>query len=150
MVLIVDSLTCCTDLVVEGYVLYAAGFFIVVVTLQNLLFNLVIIVMAPIRRLRLVFKLCMAVREKRKGRAISFFKQNANRFFGKKLKRKLSFMKDSRLQSGDGQTISSINLLLESRISSKTAEPSKSEKKDEGEFDSHESKTEEDIAEPEK
>lgn len=62
LVLIIQCLYCCTDLVNNDDSRYAVGYLINVLTLQNIIVNLLFIFLMPLRKLRLILKWLFAVR----------------------------------------------------------------------------------------
>ena len=79
LVLILDCLVCCTDLVSRGDSRYAVGYFIVVLTLQNLAINLLILILEPIYKTKLLFKWFFLVRGKTRGRTMKFVREHMKR-----------------------------------------------------------------------
>ena len=76
LVLIIDCIICCTDLVSSGDSRYAVGYFIVILTIQNLVINLLILILEPIYKMKLLCKWCFFVRNKTKGRTMKFAKDH--------------------------------------------------------------------------
>ena len=62
MILILDCLMCCTDMVTRGDSRYAVGFWIIALTIQSILIHVIVLLLRPIRKLKLFVKYVIMVR----------------------------------------------------------------------------------------
>ena len=84
LVLIIDCLIGCTDMIDQSQSRYAVGFIILLFTLQNILFNSVLLIIDPIRKLKLYLKRCRNIRAATRGKTMQFAKKNFKRSLRKK------------------------------------------------------------------
>ena len=62
MMLILDCLMCCTDVVTSGESRYAVGWWIIVLTIQSILIHVIVMLLRPCRKLKLFVKFVIIVR----------------------------------------------------------------------------------------
>ena len=83
--MVIDCLTCCTDLVVQPEARYAVGWLIIAITLQNIIVGLVILIYSPFRKLKLWLKWCRNVRDRTGGRTLAYSRRAMKQSLLKKL-----------------------------------------------------------------
>ena len=81
--LIIDCMLCCTDFVSDSTGRYNVGFIILFLTLQNLMTNLILMLIDTVRSIINLFKKCMNIRRKTKGKTTTYLKKN----FKKKIRK---------------------------------------------------------------
>ena len=75
------------------------GYFIIVLTLQNIGINLIFLILVPLNKLRLWCKFCHAFRKKTKGKTIEFTKRRLKHKLSKTLSATLDFLEPQTFQN---------------------------------------------------
>ena len=96
LLLIVDCLIYCTDVVDDAQVRYSIGWFILALTLQYIIFHLGRLMMPPTHKMKLCCKKCYVIRKATKGKTVSYVKTQ----FGKSV-RKIGHKIKSSVSSSD-------------------------------------------------
>ena len=77
LLLIMDMLVCCTDLLFVAESRYGVGFVIIFLTIQNLVFNLASLLYEPIYWLKLGIKKCIMIKKVTNGQSYVYFRLKA-------------------------------------------------------------------------
>ena len=105
LIMSVDCLFCCTDLLTVSSARYAVGYLIIAVCWLYLVVNMFLLSLDPVEQIRLRLLWCYAVRQKRRGKAISYLKHRSAKKFTKSLVQVKSFLSSTNMSASTGGSI---------------------------------------------